>query len=504
MTTLLTSAEKNRLIAALALAMFLAAVEGTIVTLAIPTIVGDLQGFDLISHVFSLYLLTGALATPIYGKLSDLYGRKRMLMVGIVIFLVGSVLCGFAQDMVSLIIFRAVQGIGAGAIYLVPMIIVGDVFPLNERGKVQGMLSMVWGVAGLLGPFLGGLLIDLLSWHWIFFINIPFGLLTIVILQTSFTEDFHRQRHHIDFPGIVTLTLAMLAFLAIFVFADEGATLLTARNAVLLAVSVLLLFVFYRIERRSPEPIVPFDVLTKSSVFVNIVALLLMAVIFAFDVYTPLYLQNVRGLTPLFAGLALLASSVSWMLVSIPLGKLMLRFGGKPLNAIGMGATFLLLLPLLLLTQDSPIIFIVVVAFLFGIGPGIAMTTQTMIIQNSVGFEKRGAAVAVNSLVRTLGQTIGISVFGALFNARIIQGFEEGGITQYDLGNLYDLAAYQEGVSWDQIVAVLLDSVHVVYFALIVIAALGVVLSLIMPRPALSAEVPGAAPTPQTDADASE
>jgi EmrB/QacA subfamily drug resistance transporter len=503
MTTLLTSAEKNKLIVALTLAMFLAAVEGTIVTLAIPTIVGDLRGFDLISHVFSLYLLTGALATPIYGKLSDLYGRKRILMVGIIIFLAGSALCGLAQDMVALIIFRAVQGIGAGAIYLVPMVIVGDVFPLSERGKVQGMLSMVWGVAGLLGPFLGGLLIDLLSWHWIFFINIPFGLLTIAILQTSFTEDFHRKRHHIDFPGIVTLTLAMLAFLAIFVFADEGATLFTARNALLLAASVLLLLMFYRIEKRSLEPIVPFDVLTKSSVFVNITSLLLMVVIFAFDVYTPLYLQNVRGLTPLVAGLALLASSLSWMLVSIPLGKLMLRFGGKLLNAVGMGATFLALVPLLLFAQDSSLVFVVAVAFLFGIGPGIAMTTQMMIIQNSVGFEKRGAAVGVNSLVRTLGQTVGISVFGALFNARIVEGFSAEGITRYDLGNLYDLAAYQENVSWSQVVAVLLDSVHVVYFALIIIAVVGLLFSLFMPRPVLSSEIPGSKAVPESCADTS-
>jgi EmrB/QacA subfamily drug resistance transporter len=488
MTTLLTKAEKNRLTGALSLAMFLGAVEGTIVTLAIPTIVGDLQGFDLISHVFSVYLLTGALATPIYGKLSDLYGRKRILIVGIVIFLTGSALCGLAQNMVMLIAFRALQGIGASAVFLVPMVIVGDVFPLNERGKVQGMLSMVWGLAGLFGPFLGGLLIDLLSWHWIFFINIPFGLLALAVLQTSFREDFRRRQHHIDYLGIIVLTAALLALLAPFIFVDEGASVLSVRNVALFALSAALFFVFYRVERRSPEPIVPFGVLTKSSVFINIISLLFMAVIFGFDVYTPIYLQNVRGLSPLLAGLVLLPMSVSWMLVSIPLGKLMLRFGGRLLNTVGMIATLLFLIPLLFFVQDSSLIFIIVAIFLLGIGPGIAMTTQTMTIQNSVGFEKRGAAVAVNSLVRTLGQTVGISVFGAFFNARIIQGFSEAGIVEYDLGRLYDLTAYQLGVAWEQVVAVLSDSIHVVYLILIVITAAGLVLSLVMPKPVNRAE----------------
>jgi EmrB/QacA subfamily drug resistance transporter len=478
----MSTAGKNKLIIALSLAMFLAAVEGTIVTLAIPTIVGDLRGFDLISHVFSVYLLTSAIATPIYGKLSDLYGRKRTLMVGITLFLVGSALCGLAQNMTMLIAFRAVQGIGAGAIFTVPMIIVGDVFPLGERGRIQGALGMVWGIAGLLGPFLGGVLIDLLSWHWIFFINVPLGIGTLVILQTTFHEDVHHQKRHIDYPGILVLTAAMLAFLAIFVFGSESDPIISPRNGALLAISLVLLFVFYRIEKKSPEPIVPLDVLTKSSIFVNVIALLFTAMLIGIDVYTPIYLQNVKGFSPLIAGLVLLPMSISWMLVSIPLGKLILRFGGKLINAIGMGIALLSLIPLLLFTQDSPLVFIIVVVFSLGIGFGIAMTTQTMAIQDSVGFEKRGAAVAVNSLVKTLGQTIGISIFGAAFNAGILRGFDAEGITEYDLGNLYDLSVYQMGVTWDQIVDVLLGAVHIVYVIFIGIAIVCAVLSLIMPK----------------------
>ncbi|MDR2672705.1 MAG: MFS transporter [Coriobacteriales bacterium] len=478
----LTAAEKNKLIISLSLAMFLAAVEGTIVTLAIPTIVKDLQGFDLISQVFSVYLLTGAIATPIYGKLSDLYGRKRTLMVGIAVFLTGSALCGMAQNMPMLIACRALQGIGAGAIYTIPMVIVGDVFPLNERGKIQGSLSAVWGIAGLVGPFLGGLLIDLLSWHWIFFINIPFGILTLYMLHTSLHEHTGRQKHRIDYPGILTLSGSMLTFLAIFMFNDGGTSILTLRNALLFAVSLILLLVFYHIEKRAPEPIVPLDVLTTSSVFVNIVAMLFMAIILGVDVYIPIYLQNVRGLSPLITGLILLPMTISWVLVTIPLGRLMLRFGGKAMNALGVCIALVALLPFLFLTQESAIIFIIAVLLVLGAGFGIGMTTQTMIIQESVGFEKRGAAVALNSLVRTLGQTIGISVFGTFFNAEIVESFAGAGIVQYDLGNLYDLAAYQAGVTWDQIVAVLLDSIHLVSGILIAIGVLCVVLSLVMPR----------------------
>jgi EmrB/QacA subfamily drug resistance transporter len=481
----MTTSDKNKLIVALSLAMFLAAIEGTIVTLAIPTIVQDLRGFDLISLTFSVYLLTGAVATPVYGKLSDLYGRKRMLMVGIVLFIVGSALCGLAQNMTMLIIFRAVQGLGAAAIFTVPMIIVGDEFPLDERGKVQGSLSMVWGIAGLLGPFVGGLLIDLLSWHWIFFINVPFGLLTLFILQTSFNERVATHKRRIDYPGIVILTLAMLSFLAIFILDNNQGALLIPQNALLLVVSFALLLVFVRIEKRSSEPIVPLDVLTCSSVFVNLICLLFAAALIGIDVYLPIYLQNVRGFSPLIAGLTLLPMSISWMLSSIPLGRFVLRHGGRPVNALGVAVTLVSLIPLLLFVQDSAVALIIAVVFASGIGFGIAMTTQTMIIQESVGFEKRGSAVSVNSLVRTLGQTIGISIFGASFNAAIVEGFTAQGIVCYDFGNLYDLASYEVGVTWAQITDVLASSIHLVYALLIGIIALCLILSLVMPKPPL-------------------
>ena len=201
---------KNRgIVIALMVSMFLAAVEGTVVTTAIPTIVKDLNGFELISWVFSAYLLTSAISTPIYGKLSDLYGRKNILSIGIIIFLVGSCLCGLSQSMYQLIAFRAVQGLGAGAIFTVTYTIVGDIFTAEESTKIQGGISTVWGIASLVGPFLGGFLIENLSWNWIFFINLPFGIISIILLQKNLIETFDRKKHKIDYVGTLLFSSAI-------------------------------------------------------------------------------------------------------------------------------------------------------------------------------------------------------------------------------------------------------------------------------------------------------
>ena len=227
---------KRNILIALMVAMFLGAVEGTVVTTAIPTIVKDLQGFEIISLVFSVYLLTSAISTPIYGKLSDLYGRKNILSIGIIIFLVGSCLCGVSQTMYMLIGARAIQGVGAGAIFTVTYTIVGDVFNLEERPKVQGLIGTVWGIASLAGPFLGGVLIDMLSWHWIFFINLPFGILSVILIQRNLDETFEKKKHKIDFAGIITLSAAMIIFLNIFLSAEN----ISFNRNIFIVISVLI------------------------------------------------------------------------------------------------------------------------------------------------------------------------------------------------------------------------------------------------------------------------
>lgn len=473
---------KTYLITALMLAMFLAAVEGTIVTLATPTIVKNLQGFELISLVFSIYLLTSAISTPIYGKLADLYGRKNILSIGIVIFLAGSFLCGLAQSMLMLIAFRAIQGLGAGSIYAVSFTIIGDIFTLEERSKLQGGLSMVWGVAALVGPFLGGFLIDILSWHWIFFINIPFGLLAVILLQRSLKENLEKKKHHIDYAGAVTLSLAMVVFLSIFLFnqnLDSNRYLFIAGLAV---ITILLLLAFYKIERKAKEPMMPFDIFTKTSIIVNLISFLIYAVLMGVNVYLPIYLQNILGYRPTVAGLAMLPMSLSWLIVSFILGKFLIKYGGKVVTLISNAVLLISTLLLSTLGIDSPILLVLIYGFIIGIAFGGVVTALTIIIQDSVEYNNRGAAVAANTLLRTLGQTIGISVFGNIFNLYITKYFIQQGIEGINPSNLYQSSVSHTAVTAEQIRLSLNSSMHVLFVVFIIISCLSLVLSMAMPK----------------------
>lgn len=475
------SRKKNILIA-LMVAMFLGAVEGTVVTTAIPTIVKDLQGFEIISSVFSVYLLTSAISTPIYGKLSDLYGRKNVLSIGIIIFLTGSFLCGLSQNMYMLIGSRAIQGIGAGAIFTVTYTIVGDVFSLEERPKIQGTIGTVWGIASLAGPFLGGILIDVLSWHWVFFINLPFGILSVILLQRNLDETFEKKKHKIDFAGIITLSASMIIFLNIFLSAGSISFDRNIFIIISIVVTIMLLIIFYKIERKAKEPIIPFDIFTKASIIVNLVSFFASATLIGVDVYLTIYLQNVLGFSAKVSGLALAPMSVSWLIASFTLGKTMMRYGGKAVLIIS--NTVLLISAILLPTLgvNSSLLVVLIYVFIMGFGFGGAFTTLTIVVQESVEYNKRGAAMATNSLLRTLGQTIGVSVFGSIFNLYIVKYFIQLGINGVDPSNLYKASTNNPAVTIEQIKLSLNSSLHILYIIFIGISIFSLVLSIIMPK----------------------
>lgn len=462
--------KKKSIVIAIMVAMFLGAVEGTVVTTAVPTIARDLNGFELISWVFSLYLLTSAISTPIYGRLSDLYGRKNVLSAGIIIFLAGSSLCGFSQSMYQLIAFRALQGLGAGAIFTVTYTIVGDVFSLAERAKVQGWLSTVWGIASLIGPFLGGFLIDHLSWNWVFFINVPFGILSVILLQRNLDESFERRRHKIDYTGTALLSAAIIAFLNGFL-SRGGSSWYSPSAIISLVIAFLLLAAFYLIEKRIDEPIIPFDIFTRSSTNVNVISFLASAVLMGIDVYMPIYIQNILGFSATISGLSMAPMSVGWLLSSVILSKAIPKFGERTVT--GLSALLLLFSCLFLpiLGTSSPLVLVMIFAFITGLSFGGSFTTLTIVVQASVGYSKRGAATAANSLVRTLGQTIGVSIFGSIFNLNIIKYFNKLGIKGVEPDNLYSATGLSRGISPEYIRLSLNSALHIVFIVLIFIAA---------------------------------
>ncbi|MBU3092081.1 MFS transporter [Clostridium sp. CF011] len=465
--------KKRSIVIALMVSMFLAAVEGTVVTTAIPTIVKELNGFELISWVFSAYLLTTAISTPIYGKLADLYGRKNILSIGIIIFLVGSCLCGLSQNMYQLIAFRAVQGMGAGAIFTVTYTILGDIFTVEERPKIQGWLSTVWGIASLAGPFLGGFLIDNFSWHWIFFINLPFGLISIVILQRNLIETFEKKKHKIDYVGALLFSVAIITFLL--------GSLAGGKNNIIIAlvVTIAVMIVFYYVEKRADEPIIPFEIFTKSSTIVNIITFLAAGILIGIEVYLPIYMQNVLGFSPTVAGVSMAPMSIAWFLSSFVLSKAIPKYGGR--IVIGVSTLILLISCVFLstLSSESLLVSVIVYGFIMGFGFGGAFTTLTIMVQESVGYNKRGAATAANSLVRTLGQTIGVSVFGIILNMNIIKYFNNIGRKGIEPNNLYSKATLSSGVSLQQIKQALNSGLHEVFIIFIIIALASLALSFI-------------------------
>jgi MFS family permease len=487
-------ANKRGIVVALTLATFLAAVDTTIVTMATPVITRDLNGFDLVSLIFSVYLLTSSVATPIFGKLADLYGRKRVLNVGILLFLIGSVCCGLSLSMGMLIISRAIQGLGAASVYTVSMTIAGDVFDLDQRAKFQGVLLSVWGIAGLLGPFLGGVIIDLLTWHWIFYINIPFGLLSLVVISRSLKERVIRLEHKIDYAGALVLSAALIVFLGIFTIPGFIPLPFEVYAGGSLVVTAGLILVFVQIERRAQEPLIEVELLTQQSIFVNLTAFLAGVLLICIDVYMPIFLQNAQGHSATISGLMAVPETLSWLVFSFMLAHIMRRFGGK--TAIVVSSFFLIITSLLFLTLDvsTTLLALGMINFVAGFAIGGVYCTSTIIIQDSVGYEQRGAAIALNSLVKNLGATIGIGILGGVYNLSITRFFQDQGMPDIDPSNIYSAgevaSAGGEGgaqsssmlLTQEQIAQCLANATRMLFLVCLVVSVLAFIASLLIPK----------------------
>ncbi|WP_414839794.1 MDR family MFS transporter [Carnobacterium sp. TMP28] len=406
---------------AIFVATFMTAVEGTIVSTAMPTIIGSLEGIAIMNWVFSIYLLTNAIMTPIYGKLSDMIGRKPILITGLLIFVIGSSLCGLSQSMSQLIFFRAIQGIGAGAIMPVTSTIIADIYPLEKRAKIMGLNGAAWGVAGIFGPLLGGFIVDILSWHWIFYINVPIGIATIVLVTLFLHEDFSYERKAIDYLGSLTLTGTLLFSLyGIQVIGDKG----TFEPLLLIwfVFAILSFIAFIYVEKRAIDPILPLSLFNnRTFVIQNTVAALVSGFLIGVDVYIPMWMQGLKGLKAAMGGFAITPMSFTWVLGSFIAGQLMFK---QPVKTILTSSLVIISISALIITQlplATPFYVFLLVTALIGLGMGLAITTTTVTIQNIVPKNQIGVATSVNTLFRILGQTIMISIYGIILNKRMAE-----------------------------------------------------------------------------------
>lgn len=410
---------RTQIFIALIIATFLTAIEGTIVSTAMPKIVNDLGGGHLYTWVISIYLLATVLSTPVFGKMADLYGRKRMFTIGVLIFLSGSMLSGFSQSMEQLVVFRLVQGIGAGALATIPFIIIGDVFTFEERGRIQGWISSVWGISGIIGPVTGGLIVDLISWHWIFFMNLPFGLVSLFLLRLSLCEKLERKKQVIDYGGIITFSLAMTSFLFATALLKEEGTVSTGAAA-WLGASVILLAIFLLVEAKSREPMLPLSLFKIPVLFiVNVTGFLLSIILITATFYIPLWVQGVTNLNATYSGIAALPISVTWLFGAILAGK---KIAKAPLGRIVAAGNFFIFagaVGLSLFKADTGIPWMMAVSALLGFGFGISFTTFTVAVQSAVGWNRRGAAMGAHNLMKNLGQVIGISFSGLLLSEEL-------------------------------------------------------------------------------------
>ncbi|AKP65454.1 MDR family MFS transporter [Levilactobacillus koreensis] len=408
--------------AAVFVATFMSAIEGTIVSTAMPTIVGDLHGVALMNWVFSIFLLTSALATPIYGKLADTVGRKLVFLVGLFIFVLGSTLSGMSHSMETLIAWRALQGIGAGAIMPVSFTILADIYPVEKRARVMGLNGSAWGIAAVVAPLLGGFIVDQLSWHWIFFINIPIGIVTMALIWFNLNESTQRKAFTMDWAGCLWLSVGLLALMLTFQLLGEG-DLNVLWVVAGLVVTVVAFWLFLRREQRTDDPLIPLTLFRdRTFVIQNLIAALVSGFIMGFEVYLPTWTQGLLGLRASQAGFAITPSSLMWIVGSFIAGRLMVR--RSPYQIINIALTLIIIgaATMALIPATTPFWCFFVIAAICGTGFGITITTTTVTVQSHVATDEIGVATSFNTLSRTLGQTIMVSILGIIMNVQMARG----------------------------------------------------------------------------------
>jgi EmrB/QacA subfamily drug resistance transporter len=447
----------------------LIALDATILATAVPSVVSDLGGFSQFPWLFSIYVLAQAVSVPIYGKLADQVGRKPIMLFGIGLFVLGSVLCGLAWSMPVLIAFRTVQGLGAGAIGPMGMTIIGDIYTVAERAKVQGYVASVWGIASVVGPTIGGLFTDYLGWRAIFAVNIPVGVIAAWMLWRNFDESVSVTRHKIDFAGAATLAVGA-SFIILGLL--EGGVLwgwASAPSLVIFIAGTGILTIFVFIERRAREPVLPGWAFTRRIfVGVYIAAMAVGMLTLGLSSYVPMFVQEVLGTSALIAGFSLAAMSLGWPVASSQAGRLYLKIGFRNTALIGGAFGVAGAASLLLLNGHSSPLQVGASCAMIGVGMGLISSPTLVAAQSVVGWEQRGVVTATNMFARSMGSAIGTAIFGALANAALRRHGVTGGATNQTADGVPKLA--------------LTDAVHHVFLGATFVCLLLVLAIMVIPR----------------------
>ncbi len=406
---------------ALMLGMLLAALDQTIVATALPTIVGDLGGLNHLSWVVTAYLITSTCSTPVWGKLGDLHGRKRIFQASIIVFLAGSALAGLSQSMIQLIAFRGLPGLGAGGLMALAMAIIGDILSPRQRGRYQGYMVGVFSLASLAGPAIGGFFTENLSWRWCFYVNLPIGIVALVVTGAVLNLPFRRIQHRIDYAGAALLVAAVAALLLVTVWGGTSYPWGSIEIVSLILAAGMLLLLFVWRESRAEEPVLPLR-LFRNSVFrtTNAAGFLAGMAMFGGTVYLPLFLQLVTGLSPTLSGLLLLPMMVGLTLSSVVTGRLIVRTGRyKIWPIIGSVLTTLGMFLLSLMTQNTPVWEAGLFMLPLGAGIGMIMPVLFVAIQNATSQEDLGTATSSNVFFRSMGSSFGVAIFGAIIASQL-------------------------------------------------------------------------------------
>ncbi len=457
-TTVGFRSERGAVLLALMLTTGLIAIDATILATAVPSVVKDLGEFDQFPWLFSVYLLAQAVSVPIYSKLADTIGRKPVILVGIGLFLLGSVLAGLAWNMTSLIVFRVIQGLGAGAAAPMSMTIVGDIYTVEERALVQGYIASVWAVSSVVGPALGGVFSQFTSWRWIFIVNIPLCLVAGWAIIRSYHEKVEVRRHRIDYAGAVSLTIGLTAVILALLEGGNAWAWLSLPSLLSFAVGIAGLTWFVFAERRAEEPIVDLAILARPLILTTtLVSLGVGALMIGITSFVPTYLENAVNAPPLVSGIAVAALTLGWPLSAANSGRLYMRWGFRTTILAG-SAIALLGTIALAATGPWPNPFTVAaIAFVIGFGLGWTAAPTLIAAQASVGWDERGVVTGVNVFARSAGSAVGVAIFGAIANNVINAGRGE-----------HDYATIVSASTW-------------VFVAVAVLAALMCVASLRMP-----------------------